>query len=340
MTQDHPVLARLLKRAAQQPARIVLPEGQDERIQQAAVMAAVQGVARPVLLGDKDILLKGLGPAVSQGLVEVIDPRSKGYLEPFIEPYVELRAHKGATADKARTVLSDPMQLAAMMVRLGHADATVGGAVASTADTVRAALQLIGKAPGTQVVSSAMLMLNEPDQPDIPEALVFADCALVVDPDSEELVQIALAAAETYRALLDQTPRVALLSFSTAGSARHSRVGKMQKAVDQLRNLHPELEADGELQFDAALMPEIAQRKAPDSAVAGKANVLVFPSLEAGNIGYKIAQRLGGVIAIGPILQGLAKPANDLSRGCSTEDVLQLLAITTLQAMATTTPAT
>ena len=336
MTEVHPVLARLLQRATRQPARIVLPEGHDERIQQAAVMAAAQGIAQPVLLGDKDALMQALGKPASDGQVQIIDPQEPGYLDQFIEPYVELRGHKGATADTALAAMSNPMQLAAMMVRQELADATVGGAVASTADTVRAALQLIGKAPGAQVVSSAMLMLNGSSQPDIPEALIFADCALVVDPNSNELVQITLAAAQTCRALLDQSPRVALLSFSTAGSARHSRVTKVQEAVNVLHTSHPELEADGELQFDAALMPEIAHRKAPQSTVAGKANVLVFPSLEAGNIGYKIAQRLGGVISIGPILQGLAKPANDLSRGCSTEDVLQLLAITTLQVNATT----
>ena len=338
MTEAHPVLTRLLQRAARLPATIVLPEGHDERVQQAAVLAAAQGIARPVLLGDKDVLMRALGKSASDGLVEVIDPQSTGYIDQFIEPYVALRAHKGATADTAHAAMSDPMQLAAMLVRQGHADATVGGAIASTADTVRAALQIIGKAPGTRVVSSAMLMLNEPGQSDVPEALVFADCALVVDPDSAELVQIALAAADTYRALLDDTPRVALLSFSTAGSARHERVSKVQEAVAELRKTCPELEADGELQFDAALMPGIAERKAPESTVAGKANVLIFPSLEAGNIGYKIAQRLGGVVSIGPILQGLAKPANDLSRGCSTRDIVQLLAITSLQAGFTVLP--
>ena len=338
MTKVHPVLTRLLQRAKQLPATIVLPEGHDERIQQAAVLAAAQGIAQPVLLGDKAVLMQALGKSASDGLVRVIDPQAPDYIEQFIEPYVALRAHKGATADTARVAMSDPMQLAAMLVRQGHADASVGGAVASTADTVRAALQIIGKASGTEVVSSAMLMLNEPHQSDIPEALVFADCALVVDPDSTELVHIALAAADTYRALMDDTPYVALLSFSTAGSARHPRVSKMQEATAQLRKAHPGLAVGGELQFDAALMPEIARRKAPDSAVAGRANVLVFPSLEAGNIGYKIAQRLGGVISVGPILQGLAKPANDLSRGCSTEDIVQLLAITSLQVKAATQP--
>lgn len=332
MNKPHPVLEKLMQRAKERPARIVLPEGDDERIQQAAILAADQSLAQPVLLGNRKKLASLLGKPVSDGVISVIEPETFEHLEQMIDAFVELRAHKGMTADKAKTAMADPMQFAAMMVRLGLADATVGGAVASTADTVRAALQIIGKAADTKVVSSAMLMLNAAQRPGVPDAMVFTDCALIVDPDSTELMNIAHAAANTCQTLLDEAPRLALLSFSTAGSAKHARVEKVQEAIAQLRSTYPELDADGDLQFDAALSPDIAARKAPESTVAGKANVFVFPSLEAGNIGYKIAQRLGGFAAIGPILQGLAKPANDLSRGCSTEDVVQLLALTSLQA--------
>ena len=218
------------------------------------------------------------------------------------------------------------------MVRDGHADGTIAGAVATTADTVRAALQIIGKAPGASIVSSFFLMfLDEPHHPK-QATLVFSDCALVIDPAANELAEIARASAHSFQALIQQQPRVAMLSFSTMGSGRHERVDKVQQAVKIANELAPDLLIDGEFQFDSAFVPHIGAAKAPTARIKGDANVFIFPSLESANIGYKIAERIGGAKAVGPILQGLRNPANDLSRGCSADDVYRLIAITSLQA--------
>ncbi|MDO5706155.1 MAG: phosphate acyltransferase, partial [Paracoccus sp. (in: a-proteobacteria)] len=224
----------------------------------------------------------------------------------------------------------DPIRQAAMMVRLGLADGTVGGAVATTADTVRAALQIIGRAPDTPVVSSFFLM--QPPEGSADGAMIFSDCGLVIAPDAAELAAIALSAAESCRQLLAEQPRIAFLSFSTAGSAEHASLSRIREALARVRAAAPDIEVDGELQFDAALDDAIRARKAPGSPLSGRPNIFIFPDLAAGNIGYKIAQRLGGLTAVGPILQGLAKPANDLSRGCTTQDIIAAIAVTAVQA--------
>ena len=242
-----------------------------------------------------------------------------------------MRAARGMTAERALAEMRDPIRQAAMRVRLGQADGTLGGAVATTADTVRAALQIIGRAPGAGIVSSFFLMLSCGPAAPIRGGMIFADCGLVVEPDAEGLASIALSAADSCRRLLAEEPRVALLSFSTAGSADHPSLLKIREALALVRAAAPGLEIDGEMQFDAALDDAIRARKAPGSRLSGRPNVFVFPDLASGNIGYKIAQRLGGLTAIGPILQGLAKPANDLSRGCSVEDIIAAAAITQLQ---------
>ncbi|MEL6377635.1 MAG: phosphotransacetylase, partial [Pseudomonadota bacterium] len=245
------------------------------------------------------------------------------------------RAKKGVTEEQAAQAVIDPLIYAALLVREGHAMGTVGGAVATTSDIVRAAIQMIGKAPDAALVSSFFLMYPPEDSREGARAMLYSDSGLVIDPSSEELASIAEISAESFKALMQDEPRIAMLSFSTKGSARHATVTKVTTATDALRQARPDLAVDGELQFDAAFVPSVGEKKAPDSDIAGRANVMIFPNLDAGNIAYKITQRLGGYTAIGPVMQGLNKPANDLSRGCSAEDVTQMIAVTVLQASAT-----
>ena len=252
----------------------------------------------------------------------------------FAETYYNLRKHKGISEEEAARAAQDPLIFAAMMVREGHADGTVGGAVHTSAATVRAALQVIGKAKDAPLVSSFFLMALPEGHPSGRDGMIFSDSGLVIDPTSEELSAIAVASATSCQQLLGEEPKVAMLSFSTMGSAQHENVRKVSDAVQLLKTNHPDLKADGEMQFDAAFVPSVGASKAPGSEVAGNANVMIFPNLDAGNIGYKIAQRVGGCAAIGPVLQGLAKPANDLSRGCTAEDITNMIAVTVLQARA------
>ena len=328
------VLRDLKTRASARPAHIVMSEGTDPRIVEGSVAAVKAGIARITLVGPQDDVAAALvaAGAPNNPAITIQDPETSDLTAELAGLFHDLRKHKGLSAEVAETQARNPLVFAALMVRRGLADGTVGGAVATTSDTVRAALQVIGKAQDAPLVSSFFLMALPEGHPSGRDAMIFGDCGLVIDPTSEELAAIAVASAASCRQLLNTDPKVALLSFSTMGSARHARVTKVTDALAILREKHPGLQADGELQFDAAFVPEVAITKAKGSAVAGHANVMIFPNLDAGNIGYKIAQRIGGAEAIGPVLQGLAKPANDLSRGCVARDVTNMIAITTLQA--------
>jgi len=313
-------LDRIFDAARTRPRHIILPEGDDPRVVEAAAKLVDRGLAQITLMN---------GPAVTG--VETIRPADAPDLPELAEHWHQMRAHKGLSREQALEEMRDPIRQAAMRVRLGQADGTLGGAVATTAETVRAALQIIGRAPDAGIVSSFFLMLSCGPEAPIKGGMLFADCGLVIEPDARELAAIALSAADSCRRILNEEPRVALLSFSTAGSADHPSLGRIREALATIREAAPDLEVDGELQFDAALDDAIRAKKAPGSSLSGRPNVFIFPDLASGNIGYKIAQRLGGLTAIGPILQGLARPANDLSRGCSTEDIIAATAITAAQ---------
>ena len=310
---------------------IAMSEGNDPRIVAGALAARDAGIADIILVGDQaevSAQLNALGRTAADG-VAIHDPSTSDLSTAFAEAFFELRKHKGIDMERAEREVLNPLVYAAMLVRLGHAAGTVGGAVAATPDIVRAALQVIGKAKDAPLVSSFFLMFPPSDSG---RAMVYADCGLVIDPSSEEQAAIAAASSQSCKALLETDPKVAFLSFSTKGSARHPMVDKVSEAAAIFAAQNPEIPSDGELQFDTAFVPSVGNRKAPDSAVAGQANVMIFPSLDAGNIAYKITQRLGGYAAIGPILQGLKQPANDLSRGCSAEDVTTMIAVTVKQA--------
>lgn len=287
--------------------RIVFPEGNDTRVMAAAGRLRDEGLVEPLLL---------TGPVLDRDLAGRFYARRKG---------------KGVTEEEAERIAAQPLYRGALMVAAGQADGCVGGAVNTTAETVRAALQCIGLAPGVRLVSSAFLMAVQDPQFGHAGLMCFGDCAVVVTPDADQLAEIAIASARTARQLMGVEPAVALLSFSTCGSAEHERVDVVRAALGIARRLDPTLRIDGELQADAALVAHIGRSKAPQSSVAGHANTLIFPNLEAGNIGYKLVERLAGATAIGPILQGLARPMNDLSRGCSAEDVYHMALVTACQ---------
>jgi phosphate acetyltransferase len=323
----------ILANAARSDRKIALSEGEDPRVVAAAVQARKQRVARVVLVGDRATIVARLAEAGGAELdgIDVHDPREDLHRAEMAATYHQLRKHKGVTEADAEAAILNPHVYAALLVRLGHADGTLGGATATTAEIVRTAIQVIGTAPGAKMVSSFFLMLLCKDHHEKKGGLVFADAGLVIDPTAAEMAEIGRASAASLVQLTGETPRVAMLSFSTRGSASGDKVSKVVEATEIFRQLAPEVTVDGELQFDAAFVPEVATAKAPDSAIGGSANVFVFPNLDTGNIAYKIAQRIGGAVAIGPILQGLALPANDLSRGCSAEDVLHMIATTAAQ---------
>ncbi len=327
-------LDRIIAAARKAPAILSLAEGEDPRIVEGAIRAARDGIARPVLIGDEATIRAQVEAQGGAQGITVLDPAQSPDAPRYAALYHAIRQHRGVDKAAADEAVRDPLNVAALMVRAGDAAGTIAGAVATTALTVRTAFQIIGRAEGVDTVSSFFLMLPDGEGHPLPGPVLFADCGLVIDPTPEELAQIAISSADSLKAMLGEEAQIAFLSFSTKGSAKHKRVDKVTEALGIARAARPDLTMDGELQFDAAFVPGVAASKAPESPLAGRANVFVFPSLEAANIGYKIAQRIGRARAIGPILQGLAAPANDLSRGCTAQDVYDLIAVTSAQAAA------
>ena len=327
------LMKKIWEAAKSNKKKIVLPEGNEERTIAAAQKIYNLGLAHPILIGNtEEILNKAKELDVDLSQVEIIDPQESDNLQKYINEFYELRKAKGVTMEKAEKIVRDPLYFATMMVKLDDADGMVSGAVHTTGDLLRPGLQIIKTAPGVSCVSSFFIM-EVPNSPYGENGLLFfADCAVNPMPNEDMLASIAIATADNARLLSKIDPKVAMLSFSTMGSADHEVVTKVRNATMKARELRPNLDIDGELQLDAAIVPKVAKQKAPGSAVAGNANVLVFPDLQAGNIGYKLVQRFANAEAIGPVCQGFAKPINDLSRGCSIEDIVNVVALTAVQA--------
>ncbi len=310
---------------------VLLPEGSEPRTIKAAALIAKQGIANAVLLGDEAEIAAANVDNVDLSQVRVVNPATSEKLDEYANAFYEMRKSKGISPDDAKKTVLNTLYFAVMMIKAGEADGMVAGAINSTGNTLRPALQVIKTKPGVSIVSSCFIM-------DIPNkaygdngVMVFADCAINIDPSADDLAAIAIASADTAKDIAGIDPRIAMLSFSTKNSAKHENVDKVIAATAKVKELAPHLNVDGELQADAALVEAVGQLKSPGSPVAGKANVLIFPDLEAGNIGYKLVQRLAGAEAVGPICQGLGRPVNDLSRGCSVEDIVNVVAITAVQ---------
>ena len=331
------LISQIVARAKANKQRIVLPEGTEERTLKAADQVLADGVAELILIGNPTEI-KALAEKFELKNIDkatIIDPEDHPKKEEYAQLLCELRKKKGMTIEEARKLVLDPLYLGCLIIKAGDADGQLAGARNTTGNVLRPALQIIKTSPGITCVSGAMLMVTQTPQYGENGVLVVGDVAVTPMPDAAQLSQIAVCTARTAAAVAGfEDPRVAMLSFSTKGSAKHEVVDKVTEALALAKELAPELKIDGELQADAALVPSVGQSKAPGSEIAGKANVLVFPNLEVGNIAYKLVQRLGNADAIGPILQGIARPVNDLSRGCSVEDVYKMVAITANQAMA------
>ena len=330
------LIDKIVARAQANKQRIVLPESLEERTLTAADKALADGLAEIILIGNVDEImaladklgLKHVGEAT------IIDPATSEQTETYAQLLFELRKKKGMTIEEARKKVLDPLYFGCLIIKNGDADGQISGALSTTGDTLRPALQIIKCAPGISCVSGAMLLITQTPQYGEDGVLVVGDVAVTPMPDASQLAQIAVCTAQTAKSVAGfEEPRVAMLSFSTKGSAKHEVVDKVVEATRMAQEMAPELHIDGELQADAALVPGVGEKKAPGSKIAGHANVLVFPCLEVGNIGYKMVQRLGNADAIGPILQGIARPVNDLSRGCSVDDIYKMVAITACQAM-------
>ena len=330
------IIERIVERAKGNRQRIVLPEATEERTLRAADKVLADGVADIILIGSPEEISRlaeewGL---THIGKATIVNPLDSPKSEEYAALLAELRKNKGMTIEQARELVKNPLYYGCMIIKTGDADGQISGALSTTAETLRPALQIIKCSPGITCVSGAMLLITQQPQYGENGVLVVGDVAVTPVPDADQLAQIAVCTADTARAVAGfDNPRVAMLSFSTKGSAQHEVVDKVVEATRLAKERRPELEIDGELQADAALVPAIGEKKAPGSHIAGHANVLIYPNLEVGNISYKLVQRLGGATAIGPVLQGIAKPVNDLSRGCSVEDIYYLVAITACQAM-------
>jgi phosphate acetyltransferase len=327
------LLERLKQKALANPRKIVLPEGEEPRTVKAAAIITAEKLAHVTLVGNRakiEAVAKEQGADVSA--VPSIDPETSPKFEEYAQAYCEARKAKGMTIEEARKIMRDTVFYGTMMVHKGEADGLVSGALHSTGDTIRPALQFIKTKPGISLVSSIFIMIVPNCEYGDAGTFIFADCAVVPNPTDKEMAEIAIASAETGRILTGIEPKVAMLSFSTYGSAKHELVDKVKSAVAIAKAQAPHLLIDGELQADAAIIPKVGKSKAPGSAIAGQANVLVFPDLQSGNIAYKLVERLAKAQAIGPFLQGLNKPVNDLSRGCSVEDIVNVTMITSLQA--------